>query len=109
MEGFRFYAEMPEHRTSKSACKRYGPFTRKTIREAALRGCYLNVCAVIPENRTEDGFEALAGVYAWPDSDVNLTGVTRRFLDERCVRIDEATARKLHPRLFERLDRDEGA
>jgi hypothetical protein len=47
--------------------------------------------------------EGLAGVFAQADSPVCWTGFSWEYLEE-CRRISEATAREIHPALFERLD-----
>lgn len=105
--GFHFYAEMPEHRRSKSACREYKAFTRATLREGAALGQLCNCVAVLTgdEHRCPDySQEALSAVMGTCDSDTNLGSVSRDYLAKRCVRIDADLARKLHPRLLARID-----
>ena len=112
MNGFRFFVEMPEARKSKSASKAYPhqPWTRATMRRYAEQGKRLNVCAVFTDPRHSFGsrgvpmVECISAVYDHENSDVTMTAASRDYLSTRCVSIDEATARKLHPALFRRLD-----
>jgi hypothetical protein len=116
MKGFQFFAEMPEGWRSKSGCKTHAPFTRKTLKEWASRGVTCNVNAVFIDEETgrkmrsgsPGTYEALVATFGHSDSDTSVGAVGWEYLDKRCVRIDEATARKLHPRLFARLDAAEG-
>jgi hypothetical protein len=50
-------------------------------------------------------YEALAGLFDWPNSPVAGTGVSLDYLRQKCKRISEAQARTIHPVLFERIDR----
>jgi hypothetical protein len=68
-----------------------------------------NVVAVFVENGVfwsngQACYEALAGIYAHGDSPVASTGVSLDYLSKNCKRISEQKARKIHHRLFERLD-----
>lgn len=109
MNGFHFYAEMPEERKSKSASKAFPhqPWTRKTLQGYADKGINVNVTAVSTEreHRHHGTIDAIGAVYYHPNSDVATTGVSRDYLRKRTVRVPEALARKLHPALFEVLDR----
>jgi len=49
-------------------------------------------------------YEAIAAVFALHNSRVAGTGVALDYLRQKCRRISEAKARKIHPALFERLD-----
>jgi hypothetical protein len=49
-------------------------------------------------------YEAVAALFDRPNSPVAGTGVARDYLRLKCKRISEATARIIHPALFERLD-----
>lgn len=51
-------------------------------------------------------YEAIAGLFDHADSAVAVTSVAVDYLREKCKRVPEAKARKIHPALFERLDRD---
>lgn len=115
MNGFRFHAEMPEDRRSKSASKAhpFEPWTRATLKRLAAAGRHANVTAVYAgaEYGYTDGRtrmqEAVAAVYDWENSACATTSASMEYLRKRTVRIDEATARKLHPALFDYLDRPE--
>lgn len=50
-------------------------------------------------------YEGLVAVFGEPNSPVCVSGVSWEYLRESCKRISEAKARKIHPRLFERLDK----
>lgn len=112
MQGFHFYAEMPDDRRSKSASKThpFAPWTRATLKHLAAEGQHVNVTAAFTgsEYLFHDGQgarrEAIAALFDHANSHVATTAVDPRWLRERCTRIDEATARKLHPALFEVLD-----
>lgn len=107
MKGFRFYAEMPNSYASKSETRQHHAFTRASIKHPGRK---FNCIAVFlqddnrPLYQSGDNVEALASVFDYDNSDVCVTGVARDYLAQRCVRIDEATARQLHPRLFARID-----
>jgi hypothetical protein len=110
MKGFRFYAEMTEARRSKHGSERWLPFTRKMLREEnAAKGHLCNCVAVFlqddnrPLYQSGGNIEALAPVYDVQNAPVCVTGVSRGYLADRCVRIDAETARKLHPALFASL------
>lgn len=111
MRGYKFYADLagtvvqPEQCDNRFAddvplfAKRT---TRKQLREAAERGERCNVVAVLEgeEHRCQDySQEAIVSTFGHADSDVGLGAVSRDYL-RKCRRIDEALARKLHPRLF---------
>lgn len=104
MKGLRFYAEYPE-----------GVSKRRPTSEA------VNVIALmIPEDGSSEWYsrpscepgesmilgECLAAVFDHPNSDVAGTVVARDYLNKRAKRVPERVARKIHPRLFERLDTD---
>jgi hypothetical protein len=122
MNGYRFYAELPAHYRSKSGCRSHGGFTRDNIKTLADTGqchafpgqCGLSVCAVIVGagwRGTGDDMmtDAVAAVYPIGNSPCALTTVSAGYLAKRAVRIDEATARKLHPALFGYLAECEAA
>lgn len=109
MDGYQFHAELPKGRNSKSACKKYGAWTRATIKKGVARGMLGTCVAVLREggNFLHMGFgnvECVAAVYDRPNSPVASTSCDRDWLRKRTVRIDEATARKLHPEMFRYLD-----
>ncbi len=103
MQGYTFYAEMPDHRGSKSASKNFHAFTRKTLQEGAANGQKCNCLALIDEG-LPGMREGLTPVYGTIDSPVCWSSVSLEYVRKRCVRISEELARKLHPALFYRLD-----
>lgn len=111
MKAYRFYAEMPEDRGSKSASKRYDAFTRKALQTMAVVGQRCNVIAVLLDKRGRplwhvgnDQMDAICPMNDLSNAQVQSGSPSRGYLRERCVRIDEDLARKLHPRLFAYLD-----
>ena len=103
MNGFTFYAEMQENRSSKSASKRFRAFTRKTLEDGTAFGQKCNCLAM-----TQDGLpgmrEGFVPIYETIDSPVCWSSASLEYIRIRCVRVSESLARKLHPELFRRLD-----
>ena len=112
MKGFRFYAEMPCYRGSKSACKKFphDPWTVARLTEKAKDGFR---CAVLAVHLDEHDRPLLAGdgtlecmsqaIDGNPFS-YCVTGADDEYVRKRCTRISEALARKLSPELFKRLE-----
>ena len=110
MKGFRFYAELPTERGSKSGCKRFMPFTRKVLSWAAENRQNVN-CVATPLDdagrplwQAGDTMDAVCAVQDVPNGGCCFGGVSREYLRKRCVRIPAALARKLHPALFTVLE-----
>jgi NAD(P)-dependent dehydrogenase (short-subunit alcohol dehydrogenase family) len=104
-KGISFHAELPAGWQSKSGCKSHPPFTRRTLKEWAERGVTCNVVAVFgPGFPGSPLSEALVATFGHSDSDVSAGQVHRDYLRSRTVRVDAATALKLHPRLAARLE-----
>ncbi len=112
MKGYRFYAEMPADRGSKSGSKKWEPFTKAFLAWLAKDNFHNNCIAVPLDEKGQpmwcgNTFKMDAYVTdtdrsnSWPMGGV----VERDYLRERCVRIDAALARKLHPKLFTYLER----
>ena len=108
MKNVSFYAEMPEHRGSKSASKAFPfePWTRETLRYAAGRGQFVDVVATLSDtarlgemngNKRDVHYDAITVD--------GLTTVSDGYLRKRATRIDETLARRLCPSIFETLDR----
>lgn len=98
MNGYRFYADLPEMFPLRT--------TRKQLEHAAAAGKQCNVIALFTDNehRRYDGmFEGLVATFAHLNSDTSVGGIDRGYL-RKCRHIGESLARKLHPRLFARLD-----
>jgi len=99
MNGVRFYLEYPNSAEKRKATrKRLGNHSGNVI--AVLdNGIYFS-----GKQAVKDG---IAAVYDWPNSPPASTAVSLEFLQERCKRISEATAREIHPELFKWLDQGE--
>ena len=106
MQGIRFYAELPGYRGSKSATRRHRAFTRSHLDNAAETGGHYNCLAIFASNgrNLAGDWEGYAPANDRTRSQVEHAGVTPDYLRSRCVRICEATARKLHPELFSKLE-----
>lgn len=111
MKGYRFYAELPDGRASKSASKRYAAFTRANLEQLAARGAHNN-CVAVPldeagrplwQGATMNA-DAVVSVRGTPNSPVCGGSVSRDYLRTRCVRVPQALACQLHPNLFTYLD-----
>lgn len=112
MKGYRFYAEMPEARKSKSASKAYPffPWTVGDLRaQSQVRG--FKACLVAVDLKDDgqpwwnnDG-TMCATTTAIDGNHQSYCGgsVSRDYLRKRCVRIPEDLARKLSPELFRYL------
>lgn len=107
MKGYRFYAAYSSklHRrmdTTPRHVRKVGP----TPNPAA------NAIAVFLDDDGRElfngeSYDCFAGIFDHPDSDVATSGVSPEYLRERCRRISEQEARRIHPRLFQRLDADD--
>lgn len=120
MKGFRFYAEMPEERKSKSASKAYPffPWTVKALRERAesgeFKGYLTNrapcVTAVelqsngYPMWNNNGTFGVVAAAIDGNHHSYGYCSASREYLAKRCVRIPEDLARILSPELFRYLE-----
>lgn len=112
MNGFKFHAEMPDLMKSKRGDSMFNPWTRATLKDMAEIGSHANVVAVFTDrnmwrvNRGGWMKECVSSVRGNPNSPVTVTAASCEYLRTRTVRIDEATARKLHPALFDFLDQE---
>lgn len=105
MDGYRFFAVMPDERKSKSASKQYPmqPWTRATLRGYAEQKKYVECLAVSTESYISDSqimHECAGALMADNDQAVCGSSTSRDYLRKRCVRIPESLARELHPSLF---------
>jgi|SRR5215472_9878616 len=115
MNGYRFYADLPgtlqqpEPYDNRFADPRPVLPLRTSIKKLkafADGGGELNVVALLlgDEHRCSNGEqEALVATFGHANSDTSLGAVAHEYL-RKCRRIPEKLARKLHPRLFARLD-----
>lgn len=101
MKGYRFFAEMPQDRKSKSASKSFPhfPFTVKALKDKAETGFRCCVTAVILDNSGND-VEMIAAAIDGNHYSYGYTSGSRDYLRSRCVRIPESLARKLSPEIF---------
>jgi len=111
MKGYRFYAEMPEARGSKSGSKRHRPFTRRWLEAHAIAGGRNNVIAVLLDEKGQPlwtpGTNCMAAICPINDcsnAPVQSGSPSIDYLRTRCVRIDAELAKKLHPNLFSYLE-----
>jgi hypothetical protein len=97
MNGYRFYADLDETFPQRT--------TRKQLELAATAGKQCNVIALFVGDEYRRGamHEGLVATFAHLNSDTSVGMVDRGYL-RKCRRIGEPLARKLHPRLFARLD-----
>lgn len=87
MKGIRFYAEFND----KSKRQPGG----NVVAALVLNGSYWSSATAC--------YEAIAALFDQPNSPVAGTGVALDYLRQKCKRISEAKARRIHPALFERL------
>lgn len=109
MDGYRFFAVMPDERASKSASKQYPmqPWTRVTLRGYAEQKKYVECLAVSNESFIGSGrvcHDCVGALQKDNDQAVCGSSTTRAYLRKRCVRISESLARELHPALFRYLE-----
>ena len=105
MKGYRFYAELPSNRKSKSASKGQPAFTRATLKQMAEAGEHCNCLAVLDGSlfHASGGYlavEVVTSVQDLPNCGVCTSSASVDYLRTNCVRIGEQLARKLHPALF---------
>jgi len=113
MKEFRFYADMPESRRSKAACKAnpFFPWTVAALRaRAENHGLKVDVIAI---HLQDDGrplytgsgnIEAVAVAIEGNHSSYCTTSASPDYLAKRCTRIPEELARTLSPSLFAYLE-----
>lgn len=110
MDGYKFFAVMPDARKSKSASIKHPmAWTRATMRYHANHGVYVECLAVSDESYISDGqicHECAGALMVDNDQAVCGSSTSRDYLRKRCVRISESLARKLHPALFRYLDQE---
>lgn len=109
MKGYQFFAVMPDERKSKGASKLFPfqPWTRATLRTYADAGRYVECLATFGEcyNHGQGNMlECIGALQAGNDQAVCGSSCAIDYLRDRCVRIDEALARRLHPALLRALD-----
>lgn len=113
MKNYRFYAEMPEARKSKSASKAFPffPWTVGALRERAGTGFRTCVTALYldgggkPERDGSGTMGAIAPAIDGNHFSYGYCSVSPDYLRKRTVRIPEELARALSPELFAYLDR----
>jgi hypothetical protein len=84
------------------------PWARATLRTYAAEGRYVECLATYGDlflgAHGDAQYECAGALQEGNDQAVCSSACSRTYLDKRCVRIDEALARKLHPALFRYLD-----
>lgn len=103
MKNAVFYAVMPEPRKSKKACKTWPiPFTRAGIRQMDRCECLaVDVGDPCWRRNPEGAALAIDGNM----SSVCWSGLSLDYLRDRCVRISESEARRLHVELIRYMER----
>ena len=112
MKGYRFYAEMPQERKSKSASKAnpFFPWTVAALRAKAESGFRCDMVALIIG---DNGKPVYSGSWMADAVGVAIEGnqlsychaqVADEYLTKRCTRIPEDLARILSPQLFRYLE-----
>lgn len=112
MKGYKFYAEMPGDRGSKSASQRHNAFTREELQRIAAHGNNCNCIAVLLDERGQplwcgkdrDQMDAICPLNDRSNAPVELGLPSIGYLRTRCLRINAELARKLHPYLFAYLE-----
>ena len=101
MKDVRFYLEFPNRTTKKRSGKKHTGHSGNVFAafDSCGNGSYCN-----PLNGETEG---LGAVFFEPNSPVACTSADRAYFGQ-CKRIPEVLARTIHPRLFERLDADNG-
>lgn len=109
MNGYKFFAVMPNARKSKSASIKHPmSWTRATMHYHAKHGAYVECLAVTTDGAGHENLECAGALMADNDQAVCGSSTSRDYLRKRCVRISESLARKLHPALFRYLDQPIG-
>ena len=96
MKGYRFYLEFPSAKAKRQSGKENAGHSGNCL-----------ALATDPEfTYVSNGIvtEGLTAVFFTPNSPVNWGGVSWDYLQGKCKRVSEATAREIHPALFQRLD-----
>lgn len=113
MKGYRFFAEMPEERKSKSASKAYPrePWTVATMRRYVEQGRHVNCVALCTDESSYVSSGnvlqgAVSAVYGHENSPCCYNSVSHEYLRKRCVRVPADLAFKLHPELATYVSED---
>jgi len=113
MKGYRFYAEMPQARKSKSASKAnpFFPWTVKALRERAAQGFRCDVGAVPLDDNGRPLWQGASLCFDYVSTAIEgnrlsytWNGAHRDYLRKRTTRIPEDLARILSPELFRYLE-----
>ena len=114
MQGYRFYAVMPESRGSKSASKAhpFDPWTVARLKAKADEGFRADLVAVMLDPHrpgqpvyTNAGYlESLSPAIEGNPLSYAVNGVSRDYLAKRATRVPADLARRLSPELFTRLE-----
>ena len=113
MQGYRFYAVMPESRGSKSASKAhpFDPWTVARLKAKADEGFRADLVAVMLDDSGQPLWQgatlicdAFATAIEGNPLSYCVTGVDRDYLAKRATRVPADLARRLSPELFTRLE-----
>lgn len=112
MKGYRFYAEMPVTRKSKSANKTFphDPWTVARLKAKAADGFRCDLIAILLDESGRPEWDNGLYMHAFSVAiegnplSYNYGSVHRDYVRERATRIPESLARQLSPELFVRLE-----
>lgn len=112
MKGYRFFANMPEARGSKSASKAnpFFPWTVKVLQERAATGFRCDVLAMClddrgnPEWNNDSTFGTVSTAIEGNPYSYCYGSASPEYVRKRCTRIPEALARQLSPEIFTYLE-----
>jgi hypothetical protein len=97
MKDFKFYLEYPDNKSKRKA-------TRKNLgnHSGNCLAVFNDVRAhILPDYKN---IEAIGAVFYTRNSDCCFTSVGFDYISERCKRISEQQAKKIHPKLFDYLN-----
>lgn len=99
MNGYRFFADLP----GTASLPALGPKPVSQLKFFGETGQHVNCIALVVNDNGRTTSRAMGATHTEPNSDTAFDRVAAEYIG-RCVRIPETIARKLHPKLFERLD-----
>lgn len=101
MKGIRFYQEFENKSKTRATGNVVAIFAGKVAGQAGDGRFLMDT----PGRGRVALYEGLGSVYSEPNSPVASTSVAVDHLNGYCKRVPEAKARKIHPALFEYLDK----
>ncbi len=72
-----------------------------------------NIIAIDPDSLFENFYlgvgpvyDCMTAIFFYPNSEVTWDNAGQEYIWDNCKRVNEAHAREVHPKLFDRLDKD---